>query len=83
MYKEGLTGCINHKWHCNCLENKAKVWVDQKQYDQRPLGIKSDQRKSNNTLHIDYLAHLPYGQDSSFNFGIALGCQHIGMTGRS
>ena len=54
-----------------------------KQYGQRPLGIKSDQRKSNNTLHIDYLAHLPYDQDSSFNFGIALGCQHIGMTGRS
>lgn len=24
IYKESLIGCINQKWPCNCLENKAK-----------------------------------------------------------
>jgi len=45
--------------------------------------LKVTKENTNNTSHTDYLAHLPYDQDSSFNFGSALGCQHTGMTGKS
>jgi hypothetical protein len=45
--------------------------------------LKVTKGNTNNTLYINYLAHLPFGQDSSFKFGSALGCHHIEMTDRS